>query len=108
MENVRENELIRQRRMDLNMTEEEVAEKAHVDLSLYRKIENADADIRSVEFYTVCCILSVLKLNASDFYDRRYRILNGTVVKWDSSHDPLGDGWQMFSTRKSSAARRND
>ena len=65
MENVSENEMIRQRRMDLKLTQEEVDAKG-------------------------------------------YRILNGTVVKWDSSHDPFGDGWQIFAARQCSAARRND
>ena len=65
MENVSENEMIRQRRMDLKLTQEEVAAKG-------------------------------------------YRILNGTVVKWYSSHDPFGDGWQIFAARQCSAVLQDE
>ena len=105
MEIIRENEILRQRRMNLNMTQEKAAAKAQVDLPLYVKIENGDVNICSAEFQIVSCILSVLKLNISDFYARRYRILNGEVVKWDDSPVPFGVGWQVFSLRNCGDAR---
>lgn len=108
MEIIRENEILRQRRMNLNMTQEKAAAKAQVDLPLYVNIENGDVDIRSAEFQIVSCILNARKLNISDFYGRRYRILNGEVVKWDDSPVPFGEGWQVFSLKNRGDEKRTD
>lgn len=108
MEIIRENEILRQRRMNLNMTQEKAAAKAQVDLPFYVKIENGDMDIRSAEFQIVSCILSTLKLNISDFYARRYRILNRKVVNWDDSSEPFGEGWQVFSLKNRGDEKQTD
>ena len=72
--------VLQERRLVLEMTQRQVAEKAGIPLSTYIRFEN-DRSIRTAAFDVACRVLEALELNIVDFFHGIYSI--GEEVYFD-------------------------
>ena len=64
--------LLRERRVILGLTQMQVAEKAKIPLQSYQRFESGDRNIQSASFRIVCRVIEALEMNISDFYHGEY------------------------------------
>ena len=63
---------LREKRLALEMTQQEVADKAKISLSSYQKFEIGDRNIRTASFELVCRVLKALEMDPTAFYEGEY------------------------------------
>ena len=63
---------LREKRLALEMTQQEVADKAKISLSSYQKFELGDSNIRTASFELVCRVLKALEMDPTAFYEGEY------------------------------------
>ena len=63
---------LREKRLALEMTQQEVADKAKISLSSYQKFELGDRNIRTASFELVCRVLKALEMDPTAFYEGEY------------------------------------
>lgn len=64
--------VLRQRRQVLEMTQQEVADKAGVNLQQYRKFECGEREIKKASFYVACKVIKALEMDIDGFYNGDY------------------------------------
>lgn len=64
--------VLRQRRVTLELTQQEVADRAHISLQQYQKFESGARNIRTASFQLACRVIEALEMNVSDFYHNAY------------------------------------
>ena len=64
--------VLRERRVILGLTQMQVAEKAKISLQSYQRFESGDRNIQSASFRIVCRVIEALEMNISDFYHGEY------------------------------------
>jgi transcriptional regulator with XRE-family HTH domain len=64
--------ILRERRIFLGLTQKCVAEKAKVPLQSYQRFESGDRDIKTASFQVACRVIEALELNISDFFQGKY------------------------------------
>ena len=64
--------VLRERRVILDLTQMQVAEKAKIPLQSYQRFESGNRDIRTASFQIVCRVVEALEMNISDFYHGEY------------------------------------
>ena len=64
--------VLRERRVILSLTQMQVAEKAKIPLQSYQRFESGNRDIRTASFQIVCRVVEALEMNISDFYHGEY------------------------------------
>ena len=74
--------VIQERRLVLELTQKQVAEKARIPLSTYQKFENGERNIRTAAFEVTCRVMEALEMNIIDFFHGLYSI--GEEVYIDS------------------------
>ncbi len=70
----KKNSILWEKRMDLRLTQREVADRAHISLVQYNRFENGDRSIMTASFQSVCRILEVLGMDPTKFYHGEYVI----------------------------------
>jgi transcriptional regulator with XRE-family HTH domain len=60
--------VLRNRRVELGLTQKEVADKAKIQLRQYQRVESGERNIRSASARMVLAICAVLKINPYDFF----------------------------------------
>ena len=64
--------LLREKRVILGLTQQEVADKANIKLQQYQKLESGERNIRRASFDLACRVIEALGMNVSDFYHEEY------------------------------------
>ena len=62
------NELLREKRIEQNMTLKAVAEKAGIALRQYQRYESGERDLLAASFVVTCNVLEVLEIDIKDFF----------------------------------------
>lgn len=65
-------EYLKNRRHELHLTQQAVANKARIQLQQYRKFESGQRNILTASFTVACAVLDALGIDISDFY-RTYK-----------------------------------
>lgn len=63
---------LKEKRLVLEMTQQQVAEKARISLSSYQKFESGDRNIRTASFEVTCRVLKALDMDPTTFYEGGY------------------------------------
>ena len=63
---------LKEKRLVLELTQQEVAEKAKISLSSYQKFENGDRNIRTASFEVACRVLKALSMDPTAFFEYKY------------------------------------
>lgn len=65
-------EYLKNRRHELHLTQQAVADKAEIQLQQYRKFEGGQRNLLTASFTVACAVLNALDIAISDFY-RTYK-----------------------------------
>ena len=60
------------RRIDLRLTQQQVAERAEISLTQYQRFERGERKLMTSSFKTACKVIEALEMNISDFYHGKY------------------------------------
>ena len=63
------NGVLRERRVVLGLTQQQVADRAGIKLQQYQKFESGERSILTASFVIACKVLNALKINIEDFYN---------------------------------------
>jgi transcriptional regulator with XRE-family HTH domain len=80
--------ILKERRINLRLTQQEVAEKAGILLQQYQKFESGERKIESATFQTACKIIEALDMDITKFYHREY-LLNNDKITLDIEKDNM-------------------
>ena len=65
-------QILKEKRLVLELTQKQVAERAGVLLQQYQKFESGERNIMTCSFQLACKIIEALEMNVSDFYHGEY------------------------------------
>lgn len=74
---------LKEKRLVLEMTQQEVAEKARISLSSYQKFETGDRNIRTASFEVTCRVVMALGMDPTAFYKGEYVFGEPTIFDKD-------------------------
>lgn len=72
--------ILKERRINLRLTQQEVAEKAKILPQQYQKFENGERKIESATFQTACKIIEALDMDITKFYHGEYSFSNDKIT----------------------------
>lgn len=70
------NSFLRKRRMELHLTQQEVADRAGINIGQYQKLEYGKRDLWRASFYLASCVLMALEIDVSDYFHEVYTEIN--------------------------------
>lgn len=65
---------LHQKRLVLELTQQQVADRAGVDIQQYRKFESEARDIRRASFDVACRVIRALEMDVGKFFDGEYSL----------------------------------
>ena len=68
------NSVLQERRLVMELTQKQIAERAGIPLSTYKKFESGERNIRTAAFEVTCRVLNALELDIEGFYHGIYAI----------------------------------
>lgn len=80
--------ILKERRINLRLTQQEVAEKARILPQQYQKFESGERKIESATFQTSCRVIEALDMDITKFYHREYS-LNDDKITLDIEKDNM-------------------
>ena len=72
--------ILKERRINLRLTQQEVAEKAKILPQQYQKFESGERKIESATFQTACKIIEALDMDITKFYHGEYSFSNYKIT----------------------------
>lgn len=84
--------LLRERRIVLGLTQQQVADKAGIKLPQYQKFEGGQRNLRTASFQIACRVLEALELDIVKYFHKEY--IFGEEQYLDS------EGWKYKKTGK--------
>lgn len=66
--------VLKEKRVVLGLTQQQVADKAKITLQQYQKFESGARNIMTSSFQLACRVIEALGMNISDFYHGEYTI----------------------------------
>lgn len=72
--------ILKERRINLRLTQQEVAEKAKILPQQYQKFENGERKIESATFQTACRVIEALDMDITKFYHREYSLSDDKIT----------------------------
>lgn len=72
--------ILKERRINLKLTQQEVAEKAGILLQQYQKFESGERKIESATFQTACRVIEALNMDITKFYHREYSLSDDKIT----------------------------
>ena len=66
--------VLREKRVVLGLTQQQVADRAGIVLQQYQKFESGERDIMTSSFKTACKVVEALGMDITDFYHGEYPI----------------------------------
>lgn len=70
-----ENIILKNRRKQLGLTQQEIARRAEIFCQQYQRFESGERSLLKAYFITACKIIDALEMNISDFYQGKYNHL---------------------------------
>ena len=88
--------VLREKRVVLGMTQQQVADKAGIVLQQYQKFESGERDIMTSSFRTACRVVEALGMDITDFYHGEYTIGEevyslGDGLRYKKTGRPMGE-----------------
>ena len=71
---------LKERRINLKLTQQEVAEKAKILPQQYQKFESGERKIESATFQTACKIIEALDMDITKFYHGEYSLRDDKIT----------------------------
>ena len=65
-------EILREKRITLGLTQQQVADRAKINLQQYQKFESGERNIKTASFQLACRVIEALEMDISDFYHNKY------------------------------------
>ena len=83
-------EILKEKRVVLGMTQQQVADKAGIRLQQYQKFESGEHNIKTASFQLACRVIEALGMNVSDFFHGEYSIgeevyLENGILKYEKT-----------------------
>lgn len=83
-------EILKEKRVVLGMTQQQVADKAGIRLQQYQKFEIGERNIKTASFQLACRVIEALGMNVSDFFHGEYSIgeevyLENGILKYEKT-----------------------
>ena len=83
-------EILKEKRVVLGMTQQQVADKAGIRLQQYKKFGSGESKIRTASFQLACRVIEALGMNVSDFFHGEYSIgeevyLENGILKYEKT-----------------------
>ena len=72
--------ILKERRINLRLTQQEVAEKAKILPQQYQKFESGERKIESATFQTACKIIEALNMDINKFYHGEYSLSDNKIT----------------------------
>lgn len=72
--------ILKERRINLRLTQQEVAEKAKILPQQYQKFESGERKIESATFQTACKIIEAIDMDITKFYHGEYSFSNDKIT----------------------------
>ncbi len=69
-----EKSILRERRVILGMTQQQVADKANIVLQQYQKFESGERNIKTCSFQIACRIIEALEMDITAFFHGDYAL----------------------------------
>ena len=66
--------ILREKRVTMNLTQKEVAERAKITVQSYQRFESGERNIKTASFQLACRVIEALGMDISDFYHGKYTI----------------------------------
>ena len=66
------NTILREKRLVLGLTQQQVADKAKINYRQYQKFESGERNIMTASFQLTCRVLKALDMNIEKFYNGEY------------------------------------
>ena len=66
--------VLREKRVVLGLTQQQVADRAGIVLQQYQKFESGERDVMTSSFKTACKVIEALEMDITDFYHGEYTI----------------------------------
>ena len=67
-------DILREKRVVLGLTQKQVAEKARIPLQSYQRFERGERNIKTASFIMACRIIEVLGMDITKFYHDEYTL----------------------------------
>ena len=89
-------EILKEKRVVLGMTQQQVADKAGIRLQQYQKFESGERNIKTASFQLACRVIDALGMNVSDFFHGEYSIgeevyLENGVLKYEKTMKDINE-----------------
>ena len=68
----KKNSILWEKRINLRLTQKEVAERAGITLAQYSKFENGDRNVMTASFQLACRVIDALGMDPTKFYHNEY------------------------------------
>lgn len=75
--------ILKEKRLVLRLTQQQVADKAGIALQQYQKFESGARNINTASFQIACRVIEALEMNVSDFYHGEYVIGESVYIAED-------------------------
>lgn len=72
--------ILKERRINLKLTQQEVAEKAKILPQQYQKFESGERKIESATFQTACKVIEALNMDINKFYHGEYSLSDDKIT----------------------------
>ena len=66
--------VLKKRRRQLGLTQQEVAEKADINIKQYQRFETGERELTDASFMTTCQVLKALEMDAGKYATGEYEI----------------------------------
>ena len=72
--------ILKEKRINLRLTQQEVAEKAEILPQQYQKFESGERKIESSAFQTACKVIEALDMDITKFYHGEYSLSDNKIT----------------------------
>ena len=88
--------ILREKRINLRMTQQQVADKAEIKIQQYQKFESGERNIMTCSFQLACRVIEALEMDITDFFHGKYIIGEETymedgVLKYTKTGRPVDE-----------------
>ena len=72
--NIKVNSILREKRLVLGLTQQQVADKAKINYRQYQKFESGERNIMTASFQLTCRVIKALNMDIEKFYNGDYTL----------------------------------
>lgn len=75
-----EHHILKDTRTELGLTQQQIADKAKIQLRQYQRFESGERNLSSSSFNIACRVIEALELNVSDYFHGEYVLGDKTEI----------------------------